>query len=336
MKALALTPLLTLLLGAPALCDRLAIEVQGTVLDNQLQSGPFVDSIVGEEVQLAFEVEVPGTLFPLEHLARHEVTPASLTIGIGGVFAGMTADATLQLDNDVPDIGIGDHLVFPAAELDVPGPGSNALYFGVSDPTGALFPSLVLEDAIAVYDDSLFASQSFYVRDESWSKLLVHISGFSVREPNPGWIQCTGDGSGLNCPCGNLGGAGEGCRNSSGVGASLMAHGSSWVALDDLRFEAHGLVAGSASLLFVGTSAAGDGLGVVFGDGLRCAGGTLGRLGVRQANSAGGALWAAGMAERGAWLPGDVRHFQVWYRDIASSPCNTAFNTTNGLGIEFR
>lgn len=67
-----------------------------------------------------------------------------------------------------------------------------------------------------------------------------------------------------------------------------------------------------------------------------CAGGGLRRLGVRVPDGAGEASWGPGLSVQGAWSPGDLRRFQVWYRDPAPlSPCGTSFNTTNGIEIVF-
>ncbi|MCA9218822.1 MAG: hypothetical protein KDA71_00765, partial [Planctomycetales bacterium] len=52
---------------------------------------------------------------------------------------------------------------------------------------------------------------------------------------------CFGDGSGSFCPCGNNGNAGEGCANSTGVGAILFGTGSDSVSADDLVFNAQQL-----------------------------------------------------------------------------------------------
>lgn len=73
----------------------------------------------------------------------------------------------------------------------------------------------------------------------------------------------------------------------------------------------------------------------MFGDGLRCAGGGVQRLGVRIPNENGVARFGPGLAESGQWHAGDVKRFQVWYRDPAGTPCGTGFNLSNGLQISF-
>jgi len=146
---------------------------------------------------------------------------------------------------------------------------------------------------------------------------------------------CFGDGSATFCPCGNLGGGGEGCANSSGAGATISAEGSSSVGADDLVFQGDGLLPGQPALLFAGLNAVNNGDGVIFGDGLRCAGGSVVRLGVRQPDANGAATWGPGLGAQGGWQPGDTRRLQIWYRDPNGSPCGTGFNLTNGHELVF-
>ena len=143
------------------------------------------------------------------------------------------------------------------------------------------------------------------------------------------------DGFGWVCPCSNYGGAGEGCANSSGAGAVLVGEGTSSVIADDLDFAAQQLVPGQAALLYVGNNATGGGDGIPFGDGLRCAGGSVKRLGVRIPGSAGAATWGPSLSAMGNWSAGDTRHFQVWYRDTIGSPCGAQFNYSSGYRVDF-
>jgi hypothetical protein len=146
---------------------------------------------------------------------------------------------------------------------------------------------------------------------------------------------CFGDGSGAPCPCGNTGMTGAGCQNSSGPGAMLNATGSNSISADDLGFVATGLIPGQSALLFSGTAQANGGLGVVLGDGLRCVGGSIRRLGVRVPDAFGNALWDPGYASSEGWMSGDTRHFQVWFRDTAGGPCLSGFNLSSGQSVTF-
>jgi hypothetical protein len=151
---------------------------------------------------------------------------------------------------------------------------------------------------------------------------------------------CFGDGSGTACPCGNSGAAGRGCASSvNASGALLAASGAASLVNDTLVLAGSGMP-NSSALYFQGTSVQGGGAGVVFGDGLRCAGGTVIRLGTK-ANVAGASQYpAAGDATvsvRGL-VPGvgAVRHYQVWYRNAAAFCTSDTFNLTNGLSVTWQ
>ena len=150
-----------------------------------------------------------------------------------------------------------------------------------------------------------------------------------------GIAYCFGDGSGTICPCGNSGASGAGCANSSGAGAVLVGGGSTSVSIDTLTMNGSNLIPGQPALCFAGLNAVNNGDGVLFGDGLRCAGGGVVRLGVVVPGAGGAATWGPGLGASGGWVAGDVRRFQAWYRDPAGSPCGYGFNLSNGVEISF-
>src|SRR6185503_2713791 len=95
---------------------------------------------------------------------------------------------------------------------------------------------------------------------------------------------CSGDGTATACPCGNAGAPGYGCGNSiNTTGAVLWAHGSASIGSDSLVLESSG-TADTAQLFFQGTTQFAGGAGAVFGDGLRCVGGSITRLRTVQAS----------------------------------------------------
>jgi len=142
---------------------------------------------------------------------------------------------------------------------------------------------------------------------------------------------CFGDGTGVVCPCGNSGSAGEGCGNSTGSGALLDAAGLASVSNDTLTFGASQLPANKSSLLFTGVVELPT--AQILGDGLLCTGGQLTRLGVVTSSATGEASWGSGLIGTYGWNAGETRYFQVWYRDGAMSPCAQAFNTSNGYAV---
>jgi hypothetical protein len=161
----------------------------------------------------------------------------------------------------------------------------------------------------------------------------VQLEGSVVVELGAPFCFC--DGSGALPPCGNAAGPDEGCANSTGGGARLTAFGSSSASADTLVFQAANLLPGQPALLFVGNNSLGGGNGIPFGDGLRCAGNSVVRLGVAFPDSAGAATWGPGLGVAGGWGQGDTRRFQSWYRDPGASPCGSGFNLTHGVELTF-
>ena len=144
---------------------------------------------------------------------------------------------------------------------------------------------------------------------------------------------CGGNGDGgLSCPCANSSTSG-GCANSTGQGAHLIGEGSSSVAANNLTLFATGLAPSKPGLYFQGNNRVVNGAGVHFGDGLRCAGGGVIRLQVRTSSASGESETTAPIATLGMAQPGDVKRYQLWYRDPEGSPCGSGFNLTNGYEL---
>jgi choice-of-anchor B domain-containing protein len=147
---------------------------------------------------------------------------------------------------------------------------------------------------------------------------------------------CAGDGSGTACPCGNDGTNGAGCANSTGLGGYLVAGGSISLAMDTFSMSATGLPASASVLFFQGTQALNGGLGSPFGDGLRCAGGSIVRLGTKLASGGMTGYPQAGDASvsvRGGVVTPGTRVYQAWYRNAATFCTSETFNLTNGLSV---
>jgi hypothetical protein len=147
---------------------------------------------------------------------------------------------------------------------------------------------------------------------------------------------CFGDGAGTLCPCGNTGGPGEGCANSTGLGAILSGTGTPSVSADTLVLSITQGKPSQPVLFFQGLNFINSGLGVVFGDGLRCCGGSVRRLQVRFMDGAGAADTTATLSVRGAVAAGSTYCNQAWYRDPSAaggSPCSTFFNTSSALSV---
>lgn len=144
---------------------------------------------------------------------------------------------------------------------------------------------------------------------------------------------CFGDGSGAACPCLNPGNPGQGCANGTGSGATLAVSGSTSLSAADLSLVASGLVPGNAGLFFQGSAQLNAGLGTPFGDGLFCAGGTIVRLEARVANGSGVAGTTLDIGALGGVGAGDVRYYQIWYRDPVGTPCGSGQNLSQALAL---
>jgi hypothetical protein len=148
---------------------------------------------------------------------------------------------------------------------------------------------------------------------------------------------CFGDGSGTACPCGNNSqvGDGEGCRNSLGRGGLLQLAGTPSVSNDTATLEGEKMP-NSSALYFQGTIRINGGAGDVFGDGLRCAGGSTIRLATKT-NINGRSQFPdnndPSISVRGLVTVGAVRTYQVWYRNAADFCTTSTFNLTNALEL---
>lgn len=145
---------------------------------------------------------------------------------------------------------------------------------------------------------------------------------------------CYSGSVGFACPCGNTGSLGAGCTNSYDAnGAFLAGYGSHRISSDAFQLTASGMPPSATCLFFQGATK----IGSSFGDGVRCVGGTIIRLGIKTA-VAGAASYPVGadvpISLKGL-IPADgaVRNYQVWYRDSAAFCTSSSFNLTGGLSL---
>ena len=165
---------------------------------------------------------------------------------------------------------------------------------------------------------------------------LVTVNG---QDPGgePGICYCSGDvGDGTPCPCSNDNDGSvpcSGCDNGSyASGAKLTASGNASVSNDTLVLHASHLEPSNSGLYFQANNDRSP--GVLWGDGLSCAGGALKRLQLRFADPTGSSFTTIGIsAKAGNISAGDTKFYQIWYRDPAGSPCGYEFNASNGYAI---
>ncbi len=156
---------------------------------------------------------------------------------------------------------------------------------------------------------------------------------------------CFGDGSTPTpCPCGNTGALGRGCENSETTGGARL-DGIGDPTIDSLVLVSSGERA-NAPTIFVQGDLSNSG-GFTFGDGVRCASGTLKRLYVKIAS--GGVVHAPESGDPSisaqSTLLGDpivpsfgqVRYYQAYYRDpdptFCPAPAGNGYNMSSMLTI---
>jgi hypothetical protein len=147
-----------------------------------------------------------------------------------------------------------------------------------------------------------------------------------------GTVYCAGDGSGTSCPCANPGGPGTGCANSTGFGGLLSSGGAPSVSSSTFSLQASQLTPGGLGIFFQGNNSINSGMGRMFGDGLRCAGGAAVRLQVVTANASGDSSTNVNIGALSGVVAGGTRRYQLWYQD-SLSPCGSGFNLTNAVEV---
>lgn len=123
-----------------------------------------------------------------------------------------------------------------------------------------------------------------------------------------------------------------GATNSSGIGATMSASGSSSVAANDLELTAGPAPVGEFAVFFHG---AGQGM-IPFGEGFQCATGGIVRVWPPSpADALGNVTRLVDNTTAGGIgiVAGATRNFQCWYRDPAGG--GSGFNLSDGLSVTF-
>ncbi len=232
----------------------------------------------------------------------------------------------------------------------------NALYTALSDPSmaatavpaGSLVTTL---EFVALAETlgtpvtflptlGLFGSTNVYSYAQAGQLVTGDIDSTAiVRVVEPPTQYCLGEPA--SCPCGNTGGLGVGCRNSTGFGASLISTGTTSVSADDLVLHTAGAPSSTFGIFVVG----GGAINQPFGDGLFCV--SPGPSGLHRFSPP-NHITPFGTMSRGPGLVaytlgfpsgqeiqvGNTYYFQAWYRDNLG-PCGFGWNLTNGLEVTF-
>jgi hypothetical protein len=160
---------------------------------------------------------------------------------------------------------------------------------------------------------------------------------------HPGQHLCFGDGTGSACPCMNTGSPGHGCQNSAMTGGARMdSSGEASLAHDTLVLTISGEIPSVFGIVFQGDAQVSP---TSFGDGLRCAGGLLERLYVKNSGNGTFSVPQAGdpsLSARSAALgdvihPGQVRTYQAYYRDadlsFCAPPLGDSWNVSSAMRV---
>jgi hypothetical protein len=192
---------------------------------------------------------------------------------------------------------------------------------------------------LGLYPPSSDCSSTSWVSSTDGALLLANALAY-VAAGTPGTAYCFGDsGSGTPCPCNNDNDGsvpGSGCAN--GVfasGARLKGVGRASVSTDTLVLITTGLEPNNSGLYFQAENDLTP--GQIWGDGLRCAGGQLKRLGVRLSDPTGRSDTSGYplpiSVKAGNVTAGDTKRYQCWYRNLTGSPCGSLFNSSNGYAV---
>lgn len=119
-------------------------------------------------------------------------------------------------------------------------------------------------------------------------------------------------------------------NNSTGQPAIIDNTGSVSVAANDFALVTTGLPPNTFALYFYGSSE----IQQPFGNGFRCVGGSVTRLGIQQVNGAGTLTRTLDLPNLPVPIgPGSTAKFQCWYRNPAAG--GAGFNLSNGLSATF-
>jgi Tol biopolymer transport system component len=205
------------------------------------------------------------------------------------------------------------------------GNGSSG-YFGCAISADGRFVAFASDASNLVSGDSN-AHSDVFVRDRSYSAFA------SLCDPGVGAV--------IACPCSNPpSGLGRGCDNSAGTGgAVLAAAGIAYLSMDSLVFTTSGERSTATSIVLQGTNS--PPAGIVYGQGVRCVGGSLKRLFTKPASGgsitapnfgAGDPTVSARSAAKGDVIqPGQIRWYLVYYRDpivLGGCPAGSTLNAT--------
>lgn len=316
---------------SPSFAGQAVFTATGTVGSGSAGSGPFAGTPVGSAVTLKFEVNVPGAPATASS-TNYTIDQPTFLLTMGANSTGLnSASSTCAMYNADPLI---DRIILGSAPL----VGGGSVSFSFTDINGSTFNSQNPLTNVGSWSGNFYSVYSFSVQGPGMF-FDINFQTFSISLSSTGTPTCFGDGSGTACPCGNnsIPGASSGCLSSIGLGGKLLGTGASSIGADTLALNAS-QVPNGPGLFFQASALASGGAGFSFGDGILCGSGSIVRLGVvfaaGNASSYPGGSTPGPISVGGGCVPGDVRYYQVWYRDADTTYCTSAvFNLTNALSV---
>jgi len=323
--------------SSAALAGNVRFRATGTVANASGLTGVYSGITAGQPAELVFEVTTPGNDLVPGHQTEYAIVSSSLQMTMGSVVVGTSSGTptALMRNNDATVDG-----VVAAAEL----PSAKNLGFSFTSCNGTMFSSTDPEQNLGSWSGPFYCVYGWTVSGTgTW--IEMDFTTFEIELPFTGDMFCFGDGTqSVACPCANNGLTGRGCDNSAATGGAwLTAVGTT--SPDTLVFTASGELPNSLSVVLQGNQNVVSPL--LFGDGLRCAGGQLKRLYIK--NASGGVVSAPQGSEpsvsaRSAALgdviaPGATRYYQVYYRDpsgtFCAAPAGNTYNISNAVQIDW-
>lgn len=322
-------------LSAPLLAGNVQFDAWGTVSTASGATGAYAGVTAGQSAHLVFVATTPGTDIIPGHETLYSIVTGSLVLTLGPVTVGdVGGTPTVLMRNQ--DFSVDG--VITSATLTS---GKN-LDFSYTDCNGTSFSSTDPEQNHGTWSGNFYCVYGWTVTG-SGTFIDIDLASFEISSPHVGQALCFGDGTqSIPCPCANSGLAGRGCENSAATGGAVLS-GLGSLSPDNLVLTCSGELPHALSVVLQGNQVLAA--PVLFGDGLRCAGGLLKRLyiknavgGVVTAPEAGDLSVSAQSAALGDSIaPGSTRWYQVYYRDPSSSFCpapqGNTWNVSNALAI---
>jgi hypothetical protein len=321
------------LLATAAHAGDVRFKFHGTVSTASNPNGAYVGVAVGDPVEMrceVFTIAPPPVVISPNQYVNYVVDTATLTMTLGSVNVAYTSGSpVVGMVNAFP---VSDGVQGPSCSV-----GSKNLGYSINHNSG-LWTSVDPLTQLGTHPIVVDGSFSFSWAIQGGGMLIeVFPSDIVVELVETGTPFCFGDGAGMTCPCGNNSavGANAGCLHSLGSAGTLRGTGLASIANDSLTLRGT-LMPNSSALYFQGTTQLNGGNGIAFGDGLRCAAGSVIRLGTKTNVSGASQYPVAGdpsVSVRGGVVAPATHHYQVWYRNAATFCTSSTFNLTNGLTI---